>query len=167
VIRAYAALRTREAVVLVLACRAKTARARGHELRLRALAAELRVADSTHFVGEIAAIHGLLGAADVVALPADTLYAKMDLPLVLIEAMMLGRAVITAQGTAAAELAQDDAALAVAPNVGAVTAALGGLLESRAERLRLGERARRAALARYHPTIMASAYETVYDELLS
>jgi glycosyltransferase involved in cell wall biosynthesis len=165
-LRAHARVRSGHDATLVLACRAKTPAARAHELRLRKLASELHVAETTVFIGETPQIHALLGCADVVALPADTLYAKMDLPLVLIEAMMLARAVVTATGTASAELADDAAALAVAPSVDAVADAISGLLADAAARRSLGERARRAALERYHPQMMASAYETVYDELL-
>lgn len=164
-IRAHAAMRERRAVTLVLACRVKTAKAKEHELRLRGLVAELGLQDSTLWLGETPHIHRLLAAADVVALPADTLYAKMDLPLVLIEAMLLERAVVTSDTIAAAELAQDDAAVAVTPTPGAVARAIQALLEDPEARRALGQRARAAALERYHPTRMASAYETVYDEL--
>jgi glycosyltransferase involved in cell wall biosynthesis len=90
----------------------------------------------------------------------------MDLPLVLIEAMLLGRPVITASGTPAAELCEDGAALAVTPDVEATAAALARLLDDADERSALGSRARAAALLRFDPALVASAYEAVYDELL-
>jgi glycosyltransferase involved in cell wall biosynthesis len=166
-IRAHARLIQNCDATLVLACRAKTPRAHARELHLRALAGELGVDASTLWLGELPQIHGLLAAADVVTLPADTLYAKMDLPLVLIEAMMLGKPVLTTQTTAAAELSEDDAAVAVPFDVEAVASALGRLLTDGHERARLGQRAREAALSRFHPSIMATAYEKVYDELLT
>jgi glycosyltransferase involved in cell wall biosynthesis len=166
-IRAHARLLQSCDATLVLACRAKTPRAHLCELRLRALAGELGVDASTLWLGELPQIHGLLGAADVVTLPADSLYAKMDLPLVLIEAMMLGKPVLTSLATAAAELSEDDAALAVPFDVEAIASALGRLLTDPHERARMGQRAREAALSRFHPSIMATAYEKVYDELLT
>jgi glycosyltransferase involved in cell wall biosynthesis len=166
-IRAHARLIQSCDATLVLACRAKTPRAHDRELRLRALAGQLGVDERTLWLGELSQIHGLLATADVVALPADTLYAKMDLPLVLIEAMMLGRPVLTTQTTAAAELGEDDAALTVPFDVEAVAGALARLLTDPDQRARLGQRARAAALSRYHPSIMATAYEKVYDELLT
>ncbi len=165
-LRAYAALRREHDARLVLACRAKTPAAREVEQRLRALAAELGVDRGVHWVGETRAIHDLLAAAEVVALPAESLYAKMDLPLVLIEAMWLERAVLVAEGTAAAELAQGGAALAAAPDVDAVADALHSLLRDAEARATLGRRARQAALERYHPAVVADAHDALYDELL-
>jgi glycosyltransferase involved in cell wall biosynthesis len=165
-LRAHALLRRQHDVVLVLACRMKTRAAAEHEHRLRQLARSLGVESSVIWVGETQHIHALLGAADVVALPAENLYAKMDLPLVLIEAMLLGRAVVVATGTAAAELAEDDAALSVAADVDATAHGIGQLLGDAGERARLGTRARRAALERFDPAGVACAYEALYDELL-
>ncbi|MEM1418973.1 MAG: glycosyltransferase, partial [Myxococcota bacterium] len=103
VLEAFARLHT-EGAQLVMACRAKTARAREAERELRTKATEL-APGRVHWVGETPAIHALLGAADVVALPTDTLYAKMDYPLAVLEAMRMSRAVVVAAHTAAAELA--------------------------------------------------------------
>lgn len=166
VLRAHAELRRSRDVMLAMACRAKTAHAHAHEQRLRELSQTLGSAADVAWLGETAHIHALLGTADVVALPAENLYAKMDLPLVLIEAMLLGRPVITAQDTPAAELCEGGAALAVAPDVEATTALLARLLDDEAERRALGERARDAALSRFHPAKVAEAYAAVYDELL-
>jgi phosphatidylinositol alpha-1,6-mannosyltransferase len=166
VLRAHAELRRSRDVALAMACRAKTPHAHAHEQRLRELSQSLGSAPDVAWLGETAHIHALLGTADVVALPAENLYAKMDLPLVLIEAMLLGRPVITASGTPAAELCDDGAALAVAPEVDATIASLARLLDDEAERRTLGERARSAALSRFHPAKVAEAYAAVYDELL-
>jgi phosphatidylinositol alpha-1,6-mannosyltransferase len=166
-LRAHALLHAGHEVSLVIACRAKTAHAQAAEQTLRGLAVELGVAGSVLWLGETPRIHQLLGCADVVALPAENLYAKMDLPLVLIEAMLLARPVIVAQATAAAELCDGSAALAVVPEVEAIAAALTGLLESANARAELGVRARDAALARFDPISVASAYEALYDELLA
>jgi glycosyltransferase involved in cell wall biosynthesis len=166
VLRAFAEQRGKNDAALVLACRKKTAAAHNCEARLRELGRSLGIADRMIWSGETPRIHDLLACADLIALPAENLYAKMDLPLVLIEAMLLARPVILAQDTPAAELAEGDAAVAVAAEVGATAAAIGRLLGDGAERAALGQRARAAALARYQPDNVASAYEALYDELL-
>jgi glycosyltransferase involved in cell wall biosynthesis len=166
VLRAHAELRRSHDVTLVMACRTKTPRARAHGARLRELGRTLGSDADVVWLGETSYIHALLATADVVALPAESLYAKMDLPLVLIEAMLLERPVITAAGTPAAELCEGDAALAVTPDVAATTAALARLLGDTAERRALGARARAQALARFDPAAVAGAYEALYDELL-
>lgn len=151
---------------LVMACRAKTPRAKEEEQRVRALATELGISERTHWLGETPRILELLGACDVVLLPSETLYAKMDLPLVLLEAMALARPVVVVTGVPSAELADHGGALALDSDVAALTAAVGELLESLEKRQALGDRAREVALQHYDPAGVASAYETVYDALL-
>ncbi|HJL15413.1 MAG TPA: glycosyltransferase, partial [Sandaracinaceae bacterium LLY-WYZ-13_1] len=158
--------RLREDAILVMACRAKTAGAVSAEGRLRERARVLGVHDRLRWVGETPRIHHLVGCADVVPLPATDLYAKMDLPLVLLEAMWMARPVIVAAGTPAAELADGGAALAV-PDVDALAGALEQLLDEAERRRALGEAARRAAAERYHPERMVRAYEAIYDEVLA
>lgn len=152
---------------LVLACRAKTPAAREAEAALRALAEQLGTTARVRFLGETPRIHALIACSDVVVLPSEDLYAKMDLPLVLIEAMLLARAVIVLQSTAAAELADDGAALAVSPEIESLAQTVRGLLSDPTARDQLGQRARSAALSRYHPDAVAAMYESVYDELLT
>lgn len=150
---------------LVMACRAKTARARERAEALRAEADALGIASRVSWFGETPSIHELLGVADLVTLPADTLYAKMDLPLVVMEAMALGRAVIVGRGTSAEELAEGGGALAVATERAAVSAATAGLLEDAARRAALGATARAFVLREYDARRMTEAYEVLYDEL--
>lgn len=154
------------ALHLVLACRAKTERARSAEQALRARVHTLGLDARVRFVGEISNIHALLACADVVALPSTDLYAKMDYPLVLLEAMALARPVIVARATPAAELCRDDAALAVEPSAEHVASTLLALFEDSAERARLGARAHDAVRAHYSADVMAARYEELYDRLL-
>lgn len=151
--------RLRSEATLAMACRAKTPAARDAERDLRSRAAARVV-----WIGETPDIHSLLGAADVVALPSSDLYAKMDLPLVLIEAMWLERAVIVAEGAPASELAPG--VITVEPQVDALAAAIDALLDDDGARRAQGRTARRIAEERYHPRAMVDAYESLYDALL-
>jgi glycosyltransferase involved in cell wall biosynthesis len=151
---------------LALACRGKTPLARQHESRLKTLVAELGLASSVTWIGETQEIVELLGSAEIVLLPAENLYAKMDLPLALIEAMAMKRPVVVTAGTPAQELAEGGAALAVESSREATSAAVLSLLNDSRECIALGERAGKAAQERYGAQSMASAYEKVYDELL-
>jgi glycosyltransferase involved in cell wall biosynthesis len=166
VLRAHAARWQRRGAVLALACRAKTAAASERERALRSLSSQLGVAGDVAWLGETREIHALLGAADVVVLPAETLYAKMDLPLVVIEAMLLERCAVVAAGTPAAELASDGAALAVAPEVDVIAETVSALLDDDARRAMIGRAARAHALERFAPERVAAQYESLYDELL-
>lgn len=149
---------------LVMACRAKTAGAAEAERALRERAVALGVASRVTWTGETRRIHDLLGAADVVLLPSTDLFAKMDLPLVLLEAMWLARPVVVAKDGPAAELAEEGGAVATEPE--ALAVALAALVDDRAARRSLGEAARRAAAGRFSPDRMAAEYESLYDRVL-
>lgn len=151
---------------LVVACRLKTERARAAEAELRARVDALGIGPRTHWLGETPRILDLLGAADVVALPSETLYAKMDYPLVLLEAMGLGVPVVVARDTPAEELAEGGGVAAVPARPEDVGAALASLLDDDAARSAEGAAARRNVLRHHARGPMAAAYEALYDELL-
>jgi glycosyltransferase involved in cell wall biosynthesis len=154
-------------VRLVLACRAKTPAARQVESELRARSQALGTASRVTWIGETPHILELVGTADVVALPSDIAYAKMDYPLVLLEAMALGRPVLVATGTPAAELADGGGALAVEPEVEALARSLSALFADGEARAHLGETARIQAISTFARARMAQEYELLYDALLS
>jgi glycosyltransferase involved in cell wall biosynthesis len=149
-----------------MACRPKTPDAKRAEEALRERIQALDREKRTFWIGETTRIHDLLAAADVVALPSSDLHAKMDLPLVLLEAMWLARPVLVASASPAAELGDDGAALAVDPDPAALADALRSLIDDAERRAVLGERARKAAEARFHPARMAREYEALYDRVL-
>ncbi len=162
-LEACAAMKTRKDVVLVLACRDKTERARSirAELASRAVGRGLDV----RMIGQTAAILALLAASDVVALPTDSLFAKVDHPLVLIEAMHLGRPVLVSEGTTAHELADEGGALGAALDPDAIAAVLDRLVTDSDARHDAGARAKAHASARTLRA-MALAYDSIYDECL-
>lgn len=151
---------------LVMACRRKTPKAAEQERRLHDRARALGIPHRVAWVGETTRIHTLLAAADLVLLPSETLYAKMDLPMVLLEAMSLRRPVIVLEGTAAAELAEGDAARAVPAQIDALASEARRVLEDVQHARALGERAAKAVRERYDVSRMAAAYEELYQELL-
>jgi len=151
---------------LVLACRTKTPRALEIARTLRERAQALGTTPRVTFLGETPNILKLVASADVVALPSDVAYAKMDYPLVLLEAMALARPVVVCEGTPAAELARHEGAVATGASDTAVAEILSALLSDTARREALGAAARRAALADYGRSGMARAYEALYAALL-
>lgn len=157
----------RDDLRLVMACRTKTPKARERDQQMRMLARTLGIEDRVYWVGETRSIHALLGCADLVALPTDTLFAKMDLPLVLLEAMSMERPVLAAAGTAAEELADDGAAMPVRCDVDAVAAAIDRLSNDPATSRALGKLGRGRVLREHSPDAMAERYEALYDELLA
>jgi glycosyltransferase involved in cell wall biosynthesis len=162
IVEACARMSARARVTLVLACRDKTPASAARRARLtgRALGAGLDV----RALGEVPAMHALLAASDIVALPTDSLYAKVDHPLVLLEAMHLGRPVLVSEGSAAYELAEDGGAIGAAFEASALAAELDRLAGDSALRARWSERARGLA-GRRTVRAMALAYESIYSEL--
>lgn len=156
---------SRRELTLVLACRTKTERARRVQADLRERVERAGLAARVQFVGETTRIHDYLACADIVALPSTDLYAKMDYPLVLLEAMSLARCVIVAAGSAAAELAETGGALALAPEAEALCNTIEQLLDDEHERARIGDQGRAAVLDAFTYPRMAEAYERLYDEL--
>jgi glycosyltransferase involved in cell wall biosynthesis len=152
--------------LIVMACRTKTPRARHAERALRERIRERGLATRFRFLGETPRIHDLLAVADLVALPSVDLFAKMDYPLVLLEAMSLARSVVVARGSAAEELALAGGAYAVDASAEALALTLERLLADPVERAQLGAAAHALVQERYGYTTMAAAYERLYDELL-
>jgi glycosyltransferase involved in cell wall biosynthesis len=107
--------------VMVLACRPKGAGRAATEARLRA-----RLGARGVFLGVVDSMPTLLASVDVVAMPATSLAGKVDLPLVLLEAMQLGKPVIVTAGGPLVELGRErDGVLVVERRDGALAAALG------------------------------------------
>lgn len=161
------AARDRPEFVMVMACRAKAPAAHDAERKLRERAAALGVESRVHWVGSTPLIHSLLGAADIVALPSRDLGAKVDLPIVLLEALWLGKPVVVARGSSAEELSAVGAAIAVEPVREAFSAALAQLHDDSEARRTREIAARRVAELEYAPEMMARRYEALYDELLA
>jgi glycosyltransferase involved in cell wall biosynthesis len=157
----------RSDVRLVMACRTKTPRAREVANMLHERVAAQGLSKHVTFVGETRRIHDYLACADTVCLPSVDLYAKMDYPLVLLEAMSLGRSVVVAKGSAAEELAEGDAALAVEARPDELAALLAQLLDGGERRALVERRAAEQVRELYTYTAMAAAYERLYDRLLA
>lgn len=151
--------------ILVIAARRKSHRSAEAERAMRQRATELGVADRVRWAGETPHMHALIGASDVVALPAMDLFAKIDLPIVLLEALSLGVPVVVARGSSAEDLAEGEGALAVEPRRDALAATLSSLV-SDTQAHRHASIAAQEASKRYRPETMAAAYEAVYDEVL-
>jgi len=149
----------------VVAARPKTARAaealRGLQDRARSLGVAVR------FLGELDDILAVVAGALVNTLVVDTLHAKMDYPLVLLEAMRLGVPVVVGAGTAAEALTAGGA-VAVAPGDAAgLATVVQSLADDAARRSALGDAGRAWVEAHCAPAVVAAAYEAVYDGVLA
>ncbi len=150
----------------VIASRPKTPRAAHAETALRARASEQGT--PIVWLGRIDDIHAVVAGAACVVLSSNTLQAKIDWPLVLLEALSLSVPVIVAKATPAEELAESGGATVIASGdpralVDAVDRWAGLAVDERVGTLSV---AAAWVRSRCNPAAVASAYEAVYDELI-
>lgn len=150
----------------VVASRPKTPRAKAAAVSLAARAKDQGV--SLTMLGEIDDIHAVVAGALATTLVVNTLHAKMDLPLVVLESLLLGVPALVGAGTAAQELCASDGVLALPPGDGdALASALVSLAEDPARRASLAERGARWVAAECAPAAVAAKYERLYDRVLA
>lgn len=146
-------------VVMVVAYRKKTARASeiAAQLARRLSKAQVR------FVEDTPDILALVAGAASLVFPVDDLWGKVDLPIVLLEAMALGVPVIALdQGPL-----RDLRGVVKVPSleVQAWMGALTGLLSDQARAQHVLAEQRAALDAHHRPRLVARAYEDLYLEL--
>lgn len=157
--------RLRGDALLWMATRAKSPRAAARRVSLEAEALRLGIGERVRWLGELPRIDDWIAAADIVALPADDLSAKVDLPLVLVEAAFRGRPVLVSRGVSAEELSEHGVAVATPFDVEALVAELGRWLDDAELRAAIGARAHAQAHALFTPASMAGRFESMYDEI--
>jgi len=108
-----------------------------------------------------------VAAATVQVLPAESLFAKMDIPLVLLESLREEVPVVIADVLPLAELLERPVGLAVSPAAPARLAeAVLTLLDSPGLRADMGREGRSLVRRVYDARGVAAAYGRLYDELL-
>ncbi len=149
----------------VFACRAKTPGAAGAEAELQRRIARAGLSSRVRYLGEVDDMSALLASSTLVAFPVDDLYGKVDLPLVLLEAMALGVPLVVAEGGPLEALS--GAALLVPPGHDASLAeAVASLLKDPGARRSASLSGKRMYDARFTPAVIARAHDALYAELL-
>jgi phosphatidylinositol alpha-1,6-mannosyltransferase len=145
---------------VVFAYRDKSVHADEHA---RALAERLP-SEGVHFEKNVPDIHALLAASTAILFPVEDLYGKVDLPIVLLEALSLGTPVLALdEGPLASLEGAWRAPFSARPWLERAVI-LAEDADAHAEQVALG---RRAAAEHYAPSRVAAAYETIYRELVS
>lgn len=144
--------------VFVFACRKKTSRAEGVEAALRHRLNPERV----RFAGELPSLLPLLAAASAVVFPVEELFAKVDIPIALLEAMALGVPLVVADTGPAAELRGPLQVKLGDPD--ALLAAL-GRLDTPGVRHAVIEAQKEQVANEFSAKVVAGRYEALYHEL--
>ena len=169
-LRAFAearALRGLEDTTLVLACRTHPWQDREHEERtVLDLAEELGIKGAVRITGSVADMPALILACTVTALVPEKLGGKMDLPLVVLESLALGRPAIVSDRAPINEALLDGGGYAVPyGDVRALSRAMSRLLGDSRLRERLAERGRAAVREACDPGQVVEEYHRTYDLL--
>jgi phosphatidylinositol alpha-1,6-mannosyltransferase len=150
---------------VVFACRAKTPRSREVQAQLQDSEARLGVAEYTRHVGQVEDFSALLAASTVLAFPVDDLYGKVDVPLVLLEALAQGVPLVVASGGPLDELTF---APKVAPGaVDALAAEVVALLRDATRRHTVAQEGQSSYRDRYTPHAVARMYDALFSEVLA
>jgi phosphatidylinositol alpha-1,6-mannosyltransferase len=158
-------LAARSSATFVYACREKTPRAGEAREGVVALLAAAGVTDRVRHVGEIDDLPALLAASTVVAFPVDDLYGKVDVPLVLIEALALGVPLVLARG---GPLETITSASFVDPGDGAaLAAAVSSLLAMPDDARAHATRGKELYARQFTPQVVADRYDALYEEMLT
>jgi glycosyltransferase involved in cell wall biosynthesis len=141
----------------------------GEEARLRdlrALAAQLGVADRVRFAGFRSDVENVYGAADVVAVPSTQ---PDPLPNAALEAAAAGCCVVAANHGGLPEILEDGVTgrLVRPGDAAALAVVLAELRDDPAARERLGAAAATATRARFSPARLLERTQALYDGLLS
>lgn len=155
-------------VLVVFACRRKTPAAGPVEAEIKREAETRGLLGSVRFLNEVSDMPGLLTLAELSVMPVERLYAKMDMPLVLLEHMALGRPVVVSDSEPLREVLAGGAGGSVVPHgdterlAGAVSEFLldtGALRDA-------GASARHQVERHFDIRKSAEAYAALYDELM-
>jgi phosphatidylinositol alpha-1,6-mannosyltransferase len=152
-------------VTFVYACREKTSRAGEAREKLVKELARDGLETRVRHVGEIVDLPALMAASSAIAFPVDDLYGKVDLPLVLLEALALGIPLVLARG---GPLEAIPSAAFVEPGDGAALAsALAQLLADAGVAAEQVRRGRELYLGSFTPEVVANRYDDLYEEILT
>jgi glycosyltransferase involved in cell wall biosynthesis len=153
---------------LVLACRHHPWQDPAREAdQVRAAAAAAGIGERVRLVGRVADMRALIAACAVTVLVPRRLDAKMDLPLVVLESLALGRPVVIGDRPPLAEALFDGGVCVPPGDVASLHAALAGLLGNDDLRLRLGRAGGDAVARRCAPERTAATYRSIYEQTLA
>lgn len=151
----------------VFACRIKQPESRQREREVDAALRAGGARSKALLLNEVPDMQTLVAACDVCVMPAASLYAKMDLPLVLLEAMALCVPIVVADDPPLSELLSDDVGLGVrAEDPEQLASAIRALLGAPERRLELGQRCRATVERKYAIDMISRQHEALYREII-
>jgi len=153
--------------MLVFAVRRKTPAAGPVEARMKSDAGLWGLGPHVRFLGEVDDMRGLLTLADLSIMPVESLYAKMDMPLVLLEHMAMGKPAVVSDSEPLRETIQGGrGGIAVKHgDILRLSEVITDLLRDDRAREELGRSARRLVEEEFDIRRVAEFHADLYDEL--
>jgi phosphatidylinositol alpha-1,6-mannosyltransferase len=152
---------------LYFACRRKTPAAAALELSAQEEVEKSGFGARVQFLEEVPSMMHLIQAMDLCVFPAASLYRKMDLPLVLIEALANGVPLVVSDLPSLKILGEGGAAEVIpAQDPEALARAVAHLGQDAGLRRRMAENGRRLVAEKFDIRAVAARYETLYRELI-
>jgi glycosyltransferase involved in cell wall biosynthesis len=155
--------------VLALACRTHPNQDAAQEAeQVHQQAVQAGIGDRVRIIPVVDDMPALMEACAITALVPGKLASKMDIPLVCLESLLVGRPIIVADTPPMNEALLDACGHAVHyGNIPALTQALTTLLSSADYRARLGENGRRAVLEKCTPKQIIDEYQVIYQQVMN
>ncbi len=154
-------------LTVVFCNRVKTPAAEGIRERIKQRVNDMNLQERVLFIPAQKDLRPLLRAIDIMLMHPDTLYAKMDLPLVLLESMSHGTPPIVSSLPMLQEALQStDAGLTVqAGDAAGLAQALRSLTADPELRKRIGQTAREVVRAEFSMETLGAHYRELYREI--
>ena len=150
----------------IFACRVKNASDAQKKAQVQKRFADANLLEYVAFSDTITDMPALYNSADLVVFPVENLRGKFDVPLIIIEAYACGKPVVLSDLPQFREFANDDICVTIPKDSGAkLIEKVAYLRDNKAERLHLGENARRFTEENFDLKNTARQYEEIYASL--
>ncbi len=150
---------------IVFACRIKQEASRAIEQEVKQVIADAGLTSSVSFFNAVDRMERLVATASLQVLPADNLYAKMDIPLVLLESLREEVPIIVSDAAPVNELLARPVGLAVPPgDPDALAKKTIELLLDEPRRRSMGLEGRKMVIEHNDASVVARQYEALYEK---
>lgn len=159
-------IRKRPDARFVLACRIKIPADRDYERRMIGDLQSAGLRGNVEIVNDAPDFTALIAACDLAVFPVTSLYAKMDIPLAIMECLAIGKPLILSEIGPLKEILTRPAGLLIPPDAPELLAkAINELLDDEGTRRAMGTEGRRIVEERFDIRRTAAAYADIYREL--
>jgi len=154
-------------IKIVFACRIKREASKNIRDEIKNKILESGFSDRVIFLENVKDMPRFVGSADVAIMPSESLYAKMDVPLVLLEAMSQKVPIVVADVAPLNELLDFGAGLGVKPgSSNELAEAIGNILDNKTRSKEFGDLGAQTVNEYFSSESMTLSIEKVYNEVL-